>query len=157
MKIIQGERVGRLGQVFVGCSAVVFDADDPARERILLTQRADNGRWCLPGGRLEAGESAAEACLRELREETGLDGRVVRLIGVYSSPDFLLEYADGNRYHLIGLSFEVEATGGALRLSDETTAYGYFTRDQIATMDLLETHRARIADAFAGRAEAAVR
>ncbi|HUY77493.1 MAG TPA: NUDIX domain-containing protein [Ktedonobacterales bacterium] len=156
MKIIQGERVGRLGSVLVGCAAVVFAPDDPARERILLTRRADNGRWCFPGGRLEAGERVAEACLRELREETGLEGRILRLIGVYSNHDFLLEYADGNRYHLVSLCFAVAATGGVLQLSDETTEYGYFTRAQIATMDLLETHRERIADAFAGRAETTI-
>ncbi len=151
MKIIQGERVGRLGRVMVGCSAVVFDPDDPAHERVLLTQRADNRRWCLPGGQLEAGERVAEACLRELLEETGAQGRISHLIGVYSNPDYLLEYADGNRYHLIGLCFAVELTGGVLRLSDETLAYGYFTQAQIAAMDVLETHRERLADAFAGR------
>ncbi len=156
MRIIQGERVGRLGRVLVGCAAVVFDPDEPARERILLTQRADNGRWCLPGGHLEAGESAAEACLRELREEIGLEGRITRLIGVYSNPDFLLEYPDGNRYHLIGLCFEVAPTGGALRLSDETTAYGYFSQAQITAMDVLETHHQRIADAFANLTVAAI-
>jgi ADP-ribose pyrophosphatase YjhB (NUDIX family) len=44
----------------LGCSAAIFDE----RGRILLTRRADNGQWCLPGGRMESGESAAEACER---------------------------------------------------------------------------------------------
>jgi len=154
LEIIQGERVARQGRVSVGCAAVIFDAP---RERILLTRREDNGCWCLPSGRLEPGESVTEACARELLEETGLVGRVGRLIGVYSSPDRLMSYPDGNRYHVVGLCFEVEPIGGALALSDETTAYGYFSPDEIAAMDVLESHRERIADAFAGRPETMVR
>ena len=154
VKLIQGERVSRLGALIVGCAAVVFDA---GRERILLTRRSDNGRWCLPGGRMEPGESTAEACARELREETGLEARIGRLIGVYSSPNWLLEYADGNRYHVVGLCFEAEPTGGELGLSDETTEYGYFTSDQMAEMDIMEHHREQIADAFAGETTAIVR
>jgi 8-oxo-dGTP pyrophosphatase MutT (NUDIX family) len=72
MRIRMGERIGRLGQLRVGCVVVVFDA---TRERMLLTRRTDNGRWCLPGGGMDAGESIAEACLRELEEETGARGR----------------------------------------------------------------------------------
>lgn len=153
-EIIEGERIGRQAMLLVGCSAIIFDA---LREKILLTRRADNGRWCLPGGHMEAGESAAEACVREVWEETGLRVRAERLIGVYSSPHRLLEYADGNRYHLVSLSFEAEVTGGELRLSDETTAFGYFTPREIEEMDLMPHHRERIADAVAGKAEAFVR
>ena len=79
-KLLRGTRIGRQGRLSPGCSALVFAAD---RERVLLTRRADNSRWCLPGGGMEPGESAAEACERELREETGLRGRVTWLIGIY--------------------------------------------------------------------------
>ena len=44
-----------------------------------------------------------------------------------------------------------------MQLSGKTTEYGYFTRDEIATMDVIETDHARVADAFAGQCEAAVR
>jgi ADP-ribose pyrophosphatase YjhB (NUDIX family) len=153
-KIVEGERIGRQATLLVGCSAIIFDT---LREKILLTRRADNGRWCLPGGHMEAGESAAEACVREVWEETGLRVRAARLIGVYTNPHRLLEYADGNRYHLVSLSFEVEVTGGELRLSDETTAFGYFTPREIEEIDLMSHHRERIADALVGKAEAFVR
>ncbi len=153
-KLIQGERVGRMGALMAACVAVVFDA---TRERILLTRRSDNGRWCLPGGRMEPGESATEACARELREETGLDASIGRLIGVYSSPDWLLEYADGNRFQVLGLCFEAEPTGGKLALSDEVTEYGYFTPGEVAALDIMEHHRERIADAFAAETTTFVR
>jgi ADP-ribose pyrophosphatase YjhB (NUDIX family) len=146
LSIVQGERIGRSAAVFVGCSATLFD---DARRGILLTRRADNGRWCLPGGHFEPGEDVAEACVREMREETGLEVRVVRLIGVYSSPNFVLDYGELGRFQVVALNFEVEALGGELGLSDETTGVGYFTAEETASLDLLEHHRPRIADAFA--------
>jgi 8-oxo-dGTP pyrophosphatase MutT (NUDIX family) len=154
VRLVEGERVGKLGRLSVGCTAVVFDA---ARQRVLLTRREDNGRWCLPGGQMESGESAAEACARELWVETGLRAQVGKLIGVYSNPPRLLEYADGNRYHIVGLCFEAKPIEGTLGLSDETTEVGYFTPAEIAEMDVMDHHRERIADAFAGAASAMVR
>jgi len=146
LAILQGERIARTAGMFVGCSAVLFDG---GREKILLTRRADNGRWCLPGGHLESGESVAEACIREIWEETGLEVRVVRLIGVYSSPHFVLDYGERGRFQVVACNFEVEPIGGTLGLSDETTEVGYFSAQEIAGLDLLEHHRERVADAFA--------
>lgn len=148
LTILQGERIARTAEIFVGCSAVVFDGE---RRKVLLTRRADNGRWCLPGGHVEPGETVAEACIRELQEETGLQARIVRLIGVYSSPHFVLDYGERGRFQVVALNFEVEPVGGALGLSNETTAVGYFSAAEIAELDLLEHHHERIADAFAGQ------
>ena len=67
-QIIWGERAARAGRLTIGCAAVIFSDD---RTAVLLTRRQDNGRWCLPGGHMEAGERADEACAREVREETG--------------------------------------------------------------------------------------
>jgi hypothetical protein len=63
----------------------------------------------------------------------------------------LIEYGDGNRFQLISFSFEAEATGGKLGLSDETTAYGYYSLAEIKELDLMEHHYERILDAFAGQ------
>jgi 8-oxo-dGTP pyrophosphatase MutT (NUDIX family) len=147
-KIIEGDRIGKLGTVALGCSAVIFD---PTRAKVLLTRRTDNGRWCLPGGRTEAGESVMETCCREVLEETGLEVRIVRLLGVYSSPHRLVQYGDGNRYQIVALNFEAEPIGGSLSLSDETTAYGYFTPDDTTRLDVMETHVERLRDVFSGQ------
>ena len=153
-KIIYGDRMGRLGKLGVGCSAAIFDG---GRRKVLLTRRSDNGLWCLPGGHMEPGESAAETCVREVKEETGLDVGVVKLVGIYTDPNRMIEYPDGNRYHMVTLNFEAEATGGELTLSDETTAYGYFSPDEIKGIELMNNHQQRIADAFAGVDAAFVR
>src|ERR1044071_760849 len=73
---------------------------------------------------MEAGEYAAEACIREVWEETGLSVRVKRLVGVYSNPNQLVVYPDGNKVHIVVMSFEVEVIGGELGLSNETTEAG---------------------------------
>lgn len=57
--------------------------------RVLLTRREDFDVWCLPGGQVDAGESLAEAARREVREETGLEVRIERLVGMYSGPRWL--------------------------------------------------------------------
>ena len=153
-RLIYGERIGKLAKLTPACAAVIFD---PTRQRVLLTLRSDNGRWCLPGGAIDPGESAAEACAREVLEETGLVVRVGRLVGVYSSPHRIIEYADGNRRQGLTLSFEAVPFGGELGLSDETTEAGYFTQEQMKAMDVMEPIYERVADAFAGEEAAFVR
>ncbi|MBN2085142.1 MAG: NUDIX domain-containing protein [Anaerolineales bacterium] len=153
-KTIFGDRIGATGKILVGCSAVVFNG---TREKVLLTRRADNGQWCLPSGHMEPGESAVEACIREVKEETGLSVRVKRLVGIYTNPNRLLEYPDGNKFHLVALHFEAEVTGGELSISAETTDFGYFTLLEINAMDMLEIHRERIEDAVTGQIPAFMR
>ncbi|MGA7938199.1 MAG: NUDIX domain-containing protein [Kovacikia sp.] len=152
-KILQGDRIAKLGKVTLGCSAAIFDAS----QKLLLTRRSDNGRWCMPGGRVDPGESVSEACIREVLEETGLHARIIRLIGVYSNPDYLLEYADGERCHIVALNFEVEVIGGTLVTTNETTEYGYFTQEEIAGMDVMDLQVDRIKDAFAAPSTVLVR
>ena len=144
-KLVYGERIGKQAKIRVGCSAMIFD---DAREKILLTRRTDNGRWCLPGGGLDPGESAEEACVREVWEETGLRANVTRLIGIYTDPNFIVEYADGNQHQIVAMSFEAKVTGGKLSLSNETTDVGYFSLAEIKTMDVMEHHLVRIDDAL---------
>lgn len=59
-------------------------------EEILLIKREREpfmGFWAIPGGFVEITETTKECALRELKEETGIDGEIVRLVGVYDDPD----------------------------------------------------------------------
>ena len=152
-QVLYGPRLGKEGQIRLGCSAAILDED----KRILLTRRMDNGQWCLPGGRMESGESAAEACEREVFEETGLNVRVKRLVGVYSHPDQLVIYPDGNKAHIVALHFEAEITSGELGLSNETTDFGYFTLQQIEGLEMLGRHKERIMDTLENRPDALIK
>jgi ADP-ribose pyrophosphatase YjhB (NUDIX family) len=124
---------------------VLFDEN---RGKILLTRRADNGLWCLPGGKMESGESVEECCRREVLEETGLQVRPRRLIGIYSNRDQLVIYPDGHKVQMVVLSFEVEITGGRLGLSNETTAADYFTLQEMESMPMHGRHLERVKDAL---------
>ncbi len=153
VKVIRGDRVGKQGRLAVGCSAVVLDSTG----KILLIRRADNGRWAVPGGYMEPGESVTEACAREVWEETGIRVRVGRLTGVYNSPHIMVEYPDGNRFQLVMLCFAAEPVGGTLRTSEETTEVGYFSRADVENMDMSGFNRQRIDDALADQEIAFVR
>lgn len=74
--------------------------------RIVLIQRRDNGKWALPGGMVEWGETIESTIQRELAEETGLRLlKVRRLVGVYSAPD------RDHRFHSICVAIAVDVTG----------------------------------------------
>lgn len=82
----------------------------------LIGRRDRRGRmvWSLPKGHLEAGESAEQAAIREVREETGLDGRVVAPLGVI---DFWF-MADERRIHKTVHHYLMTMTGGVLTADD---------------------------------------
>ncbi len=153
-KLLYGDRIGKTGKLAPTCNGLIFDS---TKTKILLTRRTDNGRWCVPGGVMEAGESATEACEREVWEETGLRVRVNRFVGVYSTPHRITEYADGNRFHFVTLAFECEVIEGELTLSNETTAVGYFSITEMAAMDVMEPHLERVMDALVGQASAFIK
>lgn len=153
-QLIYGDRIAKTAQIRTGCAAIVFD---DSRQKILLTKRSDNGRWCLPGGGLDAGESATEACEREMLEETGLHVKVKCLTGIYSDPHMVVQYSDGNRWQILALTFEVEVIGGKLGLSNETLAAEYFSWEEMNAIDVMEHHLIRIDDALANREAAFIR
>jgi 8-oxo-dGTP pyrophosphatase MutT (NUDIX family) len=152
-QILYGDRLGKQGQLRLGCSAIIFDEN----KRVLLTRRTDNGQWCLPGGGMDSGESAAEACEREVWEETGLRSKVKRLVGVYSDPHQLIIYPDGNKVFVVALSFEAEIIGGKLGLSNETTDVGFFSMSAMEMMTMLGNHKSRVEDALLNQAEAFIK
>ena len=144
-ELVTGNRVARQGQLRLGCSAAIFE---DSGQRVLLMQRDDNGQWCLPSGGMDPGESVSETIIREVREETGLEVGVVGLVGVYSSPHVLVQYADGNRFQIVSLCFAAEVLGGELRTTNEAVSVGYFTREQTGALDVMANHVERIHDAF---------
>lgn len=119
--------------------------------KILLQQRTDNGFWGMPGGQVELGEPVEQSARREVYEETGLDVRVERLIGIYSGPPSypFMRYPNGTIVHYVTHVFICEPIAGALRLSAESTDIGYFAADALPAQTLL-SHRIRIEDALTG-------
>jgi len=152
-QVFYGPGLGKEGKLRLGASAILFNDEG----KFLLTRRADNGQWCLPGGAVESGETVAEACIREVWEETGLNVRVKRLVGVYSHPDQLIIYKDGNKAFIVAIHFEVQVTSGELSLSNETTDFGYFTVEEMEELEMLGRHKERVLDTLKQQVEAIIK
>lgn len=93
------------------------------RERqVLLVKRKNapyKNKWCLPSGFAETGESIQQACLRELKEETGIIGEITGLVDAHSTSNYY--YGD-----LIFHTFEIEQTSGKLQAGDDAVEVKYF-------------------------------
>jgi ADP-ribose pyrophosphatase YjhB (NUDIX family) len=136
-----------------GVAAVIFRDDG-----VLLQRRDDNGRWGLPGGGVEPGESVRVAIAREVREETGLDVEPVRVIGVYSDPanHQIVTYPDGNVIHYVSTVFECVIRNGELACGAESLELGFFDPHALPD-DTLPISRIRIADALTNHVGAFIR
>lgn len=108
-------------------------------DRVLLIRRGKpprSGEWSLPGGRIEPGERAVDAALRELREETGVEARMGGLIDVV---DGLFPEA-GRHYVLI--DYWAEWLSGEPVGGDDAAEARFFTLDEaLSVVDWDETRR----------------
>ena len=122
----------------VTVQAIITDEED----RILLCLRHDYNVWNLPGWGLESGESPWEGVLREVKEETGLDAEVTRLVAMYSKPD---------KDEMVFL-FTCKVLWGELTLNDEAKDIQYFSRDALPE-NTVPKQIERIEDYFSGQTE----
>jgi ADP-ribose pyrophosphatase YjhB (NUDIX family) len=127
-------------------SAVVTDSQG----RLVLHRRRDNDMWALPGGGMELGESLATTVIREVREETGLIVEPDYVVGVYSDPEHVFAYDNGEVRQEYSVCVACKLIGGSLRSSDESTDLDYFTPDQIVYLSMHPRIRARILDFLKG-------
>jgi ADP-ribose pyrophosphatase YjhB (NUDIX family) len=112
------------------CGTIYYDNPIPsvavvARNEqgdLLLVKRGTDpkkGFWALPGGFIDGGESATQAVLREMDEETGLKGIVKKCIGIYNHESRIYG-------HVIIIVYEVKLTGGILKAGDDAEAASFF-------------------------------
>lgn len=116
-----GEELG-YATAKVGAGAAVFNGDG----QILLVKRADNRKWGFPAGGVEPNESAAEAAVRETKEETGIEVRVDELIGVSHK-----EAGKSSPHSIIHIQYLCERTDGKLQPSHETEEVRYWDIDDV--------------------------
>ena len=129
---------------WLAADAVVFDDTG----RLLLIRRKFppfQGQFALPGGFVEIGETTEAAALRELKEETGLEGSSPLLIGVYSDP------GRDPRRHVVSIVYLVQASSYEVRAGDD--AAGCALCRELAAGGARVRPSAIIADALALKAK----
>jgi ADP-ribose pyrophosphatase YjhB (NUDIX family) len=111
-------------------------------DELLVVRRAHEpamNEWALPGGFLEAGEEPHEGCLRELMEETSLQGKIDRLIGIY--------HREVEMYgSLLVVAYRVVVADDAIMLNHELSEGGFYPFDLIPDVRI-PLHRRIITDA----------
>jgi 8-oxo-dGTP diphosphatase len=123
----------------VGSALIVRDE----ASRILLGRRNKDphrGSWILPGGKIHAFETIAEAAARELAEETGLEVLVERQFRVY-------EVINAPKEHRIVIYSWAKAIGGALRASDDVSEVRFVSLEELGDLPLTPLVRQVLADA----------
>lgn len=115
---------------------VSFDAAG----KVLLVRAAEGGKWTIPGGMVEPGESPAEAAVREMKEETGLEVELLSILGVFGGPDFRIVYSNGDQVSFVSTTFLAKVVGGSLMLeASEVLEARYFSEDEAFSEDLKPT------------------
>ena len=118
------------GSVIPCVGAVIKDG----RGRLLLIKRGHApgaGLWSLPGGRIEPGETDAEALVREMREETGLVIEAGQLIGTVRRPT-----QDGGLLDI--RDYAATVTGGTLRAGDDAADARWVAASELETLPVTE-------------------
>ncbi len=110
-----------IGPLASGEAVVIRDG------KLLLVRRTDDGLWALPGGITDPGETLAQSARRELLEETGLTGRVTRLLGVFDSR----LWHSAKEIHFYHAVFLIETDDPEPRPSPEVSAAAYFGEDEL--------------------------
>jgi len=121
--------------------------------RLLMIRRADNDLYAIPGGALELGETLTRTVRREVMEETGIAVEVTGLIGVYSDPGHVIEFADGEVRQEFSICFRADPIGGDLCTSDESKEVLWVAPANLDTLSIHPSIRLRIRHGFEERAE----
>jgi ADP-ribose pyrophosphatase YjhB (NUDIX family) len=121
---------------------VIIENDD---DEILMIRRSDNGNWALPGGAIDLGESLAQAAVRETKEESGIDCKVIDVVGIYTDPKHIILYtSNGEARQEFSIVVRARATGGELTPSSESTEVRWIPRSELADLTMHRSMRRRI-------------
>lgn len=111
---------------------------------ILLIHKTDNDLWALPGGGHDIGESIEETVIREVEEETGIRVIVDRVTGLYTDPQHVMAYDDGEVRQQFSICFRATPISGELRTSSESKEVRWVSPADLDSLDIHPSMRLRI-------------
>ncbi|MZQ85617.1 NUDIX domain-containing protein [Paenibacillus sp. 5J-6] len=122
--------VGTIPLILVGAVVIITDDDN----KILLQKRRHHpvGRYGLPGGLMELGESTIETAQREVYEETGLKVSNLTLIDVFSGKDHFIKAPNGDEFYVVVTAYWTKEFSGTLEINDEESmSLDFFNMDDL--------------------------
>ncbi|GAA3459923.1 NUDIX hydrolase [Saccharothrix longispora] len=133
----------------VAVSAIVQDPTG----RLLMIRRTDNDKYAIPGGGQEVGETLSQAAIREVEEETGIHVEVTGLVGLYSNPNHVIAYDNGEVRQEFSICFRAQPIAGELRTSSESKEVDWVEPERLPTLDIHPSIRLRIEHGLSNGAE----
>ncbi|GAA3392209.1 NUDIX domain-containing protein [Streptomyces roseoviridis] len=130
----------KANSVVPSVTAVVREASG----RLLLIHKTDNCLWALPGGGHDIGERIADTVVREVEEETGIRVEVDGIVGLYTDPEHVLAYDDGEVRQQFSICFRAHPVGGDLRTSSESKEVRWVDPADLDGLDIHPSMRLRI-------------
>ena len=130
----------------LGANAIIT-----CKGKLLLEKRRDSDIWGLPGGGCKKTETGREAIAREIYEELGLRIHKDRFekLAIYDDPGRIAAFRDGSVWRMVivvyGLSFEEEPQ---MRISAESKDLRFFTKEELADIEIAITHSDIVEDLF---------
>ncbi|WET81291.1 NUDIX domain-containing protein [Amycolatopsis sp. QT-25] len=134
----------KANSIAVAVSAFIQDDEG----RILMIRRTDNDLYSIPGGQLELGETLAQAAVREVREETGIECEVTGVVGLYSNPNHVIAYDDGEVRQEFSICFRANAISGSLQTSKESREVIWVESGSVGKLNIHDSIRLRIRHAL---------
>lgn len=111
---------------------------------LLLIHKTDNDLWALPGGGHDIGESIGDTVVREVEEETGVTVEVDRVVGLYTDPEHVMAYDDGEVRQQFSICFRARPLAGELRTSSESKEVRWVSPSDLDDLHIHPSMRLRI-------------
>ena len=130
----------------------MFVTDD--QDRVLLIRRTDNGLWALPGG--GAGLRRVhrrDRRPRDARRRPASTSRLTGLVGIYTNPNHVVEYSDGEVRQQFSICFRARYLGGEPTTSDESSEVRWIAREDWTSSQIHPSMRLRIDHGYERDAE----
>jgi len=116
---------------------------------LLMIHRTDNDLWALPGGGHDIGETISQTVVREVMEETGINVEVTGLVGIYTNPNHVMAYDDGEVRQQFSICFSARPMGGSITTSTESRQVVWVDPAKLDDLDIHPSMRLRIDHALA--------